>query len=243
MCYLLLQRFALLACVSLLLSACSATPAQKGAVIKAHSVLLLPMSSLHQEIISAENQLEQQLIKQLKKKRFTTISLSDAQYQNAVDGALAASGAVYDPAIGHFLPIDRLVYIKALIDILYSTYDFDVLIQPELLLRQVNITGDMAVWDGVERKVELTRKAEIPYRPLKQGRGVSIKLSAYSNQGADLLQSYAGISLPYTIDYNERPAALAIKKVLFSEKEQTQAAQVALTPFFYQVKYHAKKSQ
>src|SRR5690554_4687299 len=226
--------------LALLLAACSTTEVRQGPVVKAKSILLLPLSSLHSELAEAGHSITQDLNQVLGKKKFTVINPDDQQVQAASDQALAAAGAVYDPSIGQFLPMDRLVYIKSLIDYYSTQFDFEVLIQPELLIRNADVIGDTATWDGVERSVELSSKPKTPYRALKTVRGVSIRLSAYSHNGADLLHSYAGIGLPYTINYAVKPPAFDLKTVLFTEKEQRQAAENALKPFFYQVKYHAK---
>src|SRR5690554_903670 len=234
-----LTRFYILV-AALLLASCSTTEVRQGPVIKAKSVLLLPLTSLHNELAQAGHNVTLELTKALEKRRFAVINPSEEQTKLAVDQALAAAGAVYDPSIGQFLPMDRLVYIKSLIDYYGTQFDFEVLIQPELLIRNADVVGDTATWDGVERSVELSSKPKTPYRALKTVRGVSIRLSAYSHNGADLLHSYAGIGLPYTINYAVKPPAFDLKTVLFTEKEQRQAAENALKPFFYQVKYHAK---
>lgn len=234
-----LTRFYILI-AALLLAACSTTEVRQGPVVKAKSVLLLPLTSLHTELAQAGHNVTVELTKALEKRRFAVINPSEEQIKLAVDQALAAAGAVYDPSIGQFLPMDRLVYIKSLIDYYGTQFEFEVLIQPELLIRNASVVGDSASWDGAERSIELSNKPNIPYRPLKTVRGVSLKLSVYSQKGADLLHSYAGISLPYTINYRVKPPEFDLKEQLFTVKEQRQAVDGALKPFFYQVKYHAK---
>ena len=234
-----LTRFYILV-AALLLAACSTTEVRQVPVIKAKAVLLLPLTSLHNELAQAGHNVTLELTKALEKRRFAVINPSEEQTKLAVDQALAAAGAVYDPSIGQFLPMDRLVYIKSLIDYYGTQFEFEVLIQPELLIRNASVVGDSASWDGAERSIELSNKPNTPYRPLKTVRGVSLKLSVYSQKGADLLHSYAGISLPYTINYRVKPPEFDLKEQLFTVKEQRQAVDGALKPFFYQVKYHAK---
>jgi hypothetical protein len=226
--------------LSFSLASCSTVEVRQGPVVKAHHIILLPIESLHLQLQDSGQTLYPFLQKELAKKRFNIIDQAAQQFGEASDHALAMSGAVYDPAIGRFLPIDRSVYIKALIDFYGQSHDFDVIILPELLIRSANVSGDVASWDGVERKIELTKPVDKPYRALPTIGAVSVKLTAYSRQGAVLLHSYAGVALPYTIDYNTKPAELQLKPVLFSEKEQKQAAQLAVQPIFQQVKYRAK---
>src|SRR5690554_4582440 len=87
---------------ALLLAACSTTEVRQGPVVKAKSILLLPLSSLHNELAEAANNIKQDLNQVLEKKKFTVINPNEQQVQAANDQALAAAGAVYDPSIGQF---------------------------------------------------------------------------------------------------------------------------------------------
>lgn len=229
----------LLCCTAI--AACTTTEQRKGPVISAHSILLLQPESLHEELAGAGLPVYNDLSNALQKKRFSVLTTTAEQYNQAVDQALATAGAMYDPAIGKFLPLDRRIYIKSLIDYYAAQHEFEVLIMPELLIRTAEVRGDDAYWDNTERKIELHNKPSVPYRPLRAVRGVSLKLSVYSRNGADLLQSYAGIALPYRVDYNVQPPLFIIKNPLFTEREQQQAVDAALKPVFLQVKYHAKR--
>lgn len=230
----------LLISLCLLVSACTTTEVKPQQIVKARSVLILPVESLHEDLVAASEPIYQALQTAVAKKRFTVINANSERYQQAVDEALSVSGAMYDPGVGKFLPLDRRIYIKALIDEFAADEDFSVLILPELLIRVAGVNGDHASWDGVERRIELTEKADKPYRPLRTVRGVSIKLSVFTKQGADIIQSYAGLSLPYTVNYNQTPPVLVLKQPFFSASEQKEAIEKALETVFSQVHYHAK---
>lgn len=235
---------ALIGVFSLLLSACSTVETRSGPTVKAQNVVVLPVESLHAELIEQDNQLYTLLQKNIGKKKFRVIAAEDQQtFQPALDQALSDAGAVYDPAVGQFLPSDRQIYIKSLIDYYSEQQAVDVLVLPELLIRKASVAGDTASWDGSERKIELSEKAVKPYSSLREARGLSIKISVYSGNGAFLLQSYAGIAVPYTVNYNKRPAELELKTHYMTNKEQQQAVDAVLQAFFQQVKFypHDKK--
>lgn len=232
-------KLLLLVCATFVV-ACTTTEVKTSQVVKARSVLLLPVESLQIGLVAAGDPLYQALVKGLDKKRFDVITTDKDRYQSALDDALAASGAMYDPSLGKFLPLDRRLYIKGLIDFYAKDEDFTVIILPELLIRVASVSGDYASWDGVERRIELAEEPERPYRQVRNVRGVSLKLSVFTRQGADIVQSYAGLSLPYTVNYNQKPPVLVLKEPFYTSKEQNEAVNLALKTVFNQVKYHAK---
>lgn len=236
-----LARSLALISLCVLMAACTTTETRKGPVIKAASILLLQAESLHSDLTDASQPLYDDLQRALQKQRFNVVTTSPEQYQQAVDQALAVAGSLYDPQIGKFLPLDQRVYVKSLIDYYAAQQAFDVLIMPSLLIRTAEVSGDDASWDNVERRIELRNKPDTPFKPLRTVRGVSLKLSVYTRNGADLLQTYAGIALPYTVDYRTQPPQLVLKKPFFTAKEQKQAVDAALEPVLNQVKYHAKR--
>lgn len=223
---------------TLLLSACSTVETRSGPTIKAQNVVILPIESLHHELLEQNNGLYDLLAQSVQKKKFHVITSSKEEFQPFLDQALSDAGAIYDPSVGQFLPSDRQIYIKSLIDSYSRENTVDVVILPELLIRKAHIYGDTASWDGVERAVELTEKPDKPYSSLREARGISIKLSVYTRNGAFLLQSYSGISLPYTVNYNKKPAELELKDEFMTQKEQMQAVDAVLRQFFQQVKFY-----
>lgn len=227
----------LLCVFTLFLGACSTVETRSGPTVKAQHVVLLPIESLHSELLEQDNEIYPLLEQAIAKKKFVVTTSNAEQFQPALDQALADAGSIYDPSVGQFLPSDRQIYIKSLIDYYSKETTVDVLVLPELLIRNARVHGDTAAWDGVERDVELTEKPNKPYTSLREARGLSIKLSVYSRNGAFLQQSYAGISLPYTVNYNQKPAELNLKDEFMSVKEQRQAVTAVLRPFFQQVKY------
>lgn len=238
----LLQPFILFV-LAMLMVACSTVETRSGPTVKAQNVVILPIESLHSELLEQDGDLYELLVQAIGKKKFAVTSNSAEEFQPALDQALADAGAIYDPSVGQFLPSDRQIYIKSLIDYYSHESTVDVIVLPELLIRRANVRGDTASWDGVERTIELSEKPEKTYKSLREARGLSIKLSVYSRQGAFLLQSYAGISLPFTVNYNSEPAELNLKRKYMTLKEQRQAVDMVLQSFFQQVKFykHDKK--
>lgn len=233
----LFQPFILLV-FAVFVTACSTVETRSGPTVKAQNVVVLPIESLHSELLEQDNNLYQLLVQVINKKKFVVISNTAEEFQPALDQALADAGAIYDPSVGQFLPSDRQVYIKSLIDYYSRGNTVDVIVLPELLIRRTGVRGDTASWDGVERTIELSEKPEKTYKALREARGLSLKLSVYSRQGAFLLQSYAGISLPFTVNYNSEPAELNLKREYMTLKEQHQAVNSVLQSFFQQVKFH-----
>lgn len=223
------------------LAACTTTEVSKTAPkVKAETVLLLPVDALYDELAGQAEPVNRLLADELSSRKFQVISSDKAVYRQAVDQALEISGAMYDPKVGKFLPADRNKYWKALIDIYAVNEDFDVMIMPELAIRQAQTDGDYAEWDDARRRIELAEKADEPYRHPPTLSGLSVKLTAFTAGGVFIVQSHGGVSLPYLVNHNQSPPTLKLKKTLFTDKELNQGVDTALENIFHQVIYHER---
>lgn len=222
-----------------LLAACSTTEVDSTATqVSAKTVLLLPVDAMYPELAEAALPAYGALQRALEKKRFHVITSNRAVFDAAVDQALEAAGAMYDPAIGKFLPADRNIYLKTLIDVYALSHDYDVVIMPSLVIHAAAVDGDTALWDGVRRPIEQVAAPQVPYRHPSTMRGLSLQLAAYTRNGLFVVQSDGGLSLPYRMDYRQVPPLFVLKDELFTAAELREAVTVSLKTVLQQVKYH-----
>lgn len=225
----------------LFVSGCETVPLQKPLKIDANRVVVLHVESLHKELTNSAAPVYQQLIKSIQKKGFQVISLTDAVYQKMHEDALLVSGSVYDPQVGVFIPLDRSTYIKAIIDLSAKQFAHDIVLIPEMVLRTASVTGDKANWDDVSRELVFIDQPPTTYQLPRKVKGLSLRLGAYTYNGAEVFLNFSGISLPYQMRYFDKKISLNLKEQYFTDEELKEGINLALKPFFKQVTYKDAK--
>lgn len=219
------NRFAVAACFCLLLAACQTSPVEPLAKVSASTAMLLPVSSLHEEMVSHHEQVAAALTEGLKQERLEVLQPKDWGTQS--ETALEASGAIYNPDIGRFLPLDKKRYTQALLEQLLPQQSFEVLVMPELVLRSADLDKKMLVWDGVHKALPLEdadRDAPLP----KSSKGLSLRVLLYSRDGMEIMDGFYGVSIPYLIDYSAGKPVFRLKSEFFTEEEITDAVRRAM---------------
>ncbi|CAA0115093.1 Uncharacterised protein [BD1-7 clade bacterium] len=199
------------------------------------SILVMPVSSLTQDIGEGAAQIEQQLYKELKSAGYDVILPDVVTFKRLYDAALVESGSIYNPNTKSFLPLDRSVYMRYMIQNLQRYYEHDVLVDPEVLLRPAKIVGDDAVWDGVQMEVDVRNEPRSGYRLPPLGKGISLRIASYTRKGAGIELTFAGISIPYIVFYNDGASDIELKDAFFTDKELDKAVDRALEPLLQRV--------
>ena len=219
------------------LSGCETVPAKKPLKIDAGTILVLSVEAMHKELKDAAAPAYKQLIKKIGKKGFRIVPLTPTTYQQLREMALVQSGSVYDPQVGQFVPLDRAAYLKAIIDISRNRFPHDVVLIPEVILRNTAVVGDEMSWDGIKKEISFVDPPETIYDLPRNAKGLSLRLAAYTRNGARLFYKFNGISLPYLLRYSEGKFSLELKEKFFTDKELKKGVELALKPFFAQVHY------
>jgi hypothetical protein len=226
----------LLLCCSLLFTACASTTTSDKPVVEAHSVLLLPATSLHKELNGSLTDVASELDRQLDAAGFTVVHAEPDVFEAAKKKALEVSGAVYNPKVGRYVPLNREVYVAQLMSALSVTYKHNVVIKPDLILRTAVVDGDYAKWDNLKREIEIINKPKTPFQMPDRAKGLSLRLKYYTRNGAMLDTSYGGVSLPYVLDFASGKAEYQLKELFFKQKDLQNSVELALAPFLQQVK-------
>lgn len=200
------------------------------------SILVLPVTSKNQNLGDDAALTEKLIYQELSDQGYQVI-LPDLQtFKRLYDAALIESGSIYNPKTKSFLPLDRSIYMRYMIDNLKRYYDHDVLIDPEILLRPAKVIGDDAVWDSFKAEVEVKNAPKSGYRIPPMAKGISLRLASYTRNGAGIELTFVGVALPYYVYFNDGEADLELKKTFFTKKEIKDAVERALQPLLERVK-------
>ncbi len=213
------------------LQGCASEPTNKTERMQLRSLLVLPVRSLHDELLIGGDAVHQRLLNELDALEFQVELLPENTVVFYEDQALEVSGSVYSPKIGQFVALDESVYQYHLIQMLAKDYEFDAVILPQLTLRTTKVNIDEAEWDGVSREIEFVNKPDRLYKLPKSAKGVSVRLSAFSRNGAKISSGFGGLALPYKIDFIDGKSAFSLKESFYHESEINQAIEIALKSF------------
>lgn len=230
-----LLQFTVLSALLFLTSACTTEVVRpEPRKVNAKTLVLLPVASVRQNIGSLSGDIEASLYERLTKDGFEVILPDPQTFEMISTAAMDESGSIYNPNVKQFIPYDRAVYMKALIDLLKKYYAHDAILDPEVLLRSAKVSGDDAVWDGIKREVEVI-DAPTGYRLPPMAKGISLRLASYTRNGSGIVLTFAGIDLPYVVEFRDKEPQFVLKDQYFTEKEAKDAVKRVLEPFFQRV--------
>lgn len=222
---------------TVLLIGCETVPVEETLVVKAKTILVLPADSLHKELDPFYGDVQQRLAEMISARGFAVTTIEGKEYQQLYDEALTVSGSVYEPGVGKMVPLNRGAFSKAIIDLISERKRFDIVVLPEMVLRTANVDGDKAVWDGIEREFTWVKEPEDVYRLPAKASGLSLRLEAYTDNGAQLLVKFSGIALPYNLRSDNGRFIFDLKDPFFSRDELNDSVDLVLKSFFKQVKF------
>ena len=223
------KLFFLLLLLSVFIVGCTTEPVIKKNRLAVGSILVLPVTSAHDELLVDAELILERLESQLKSYDFAVFRIPDTQVKAFQEQALELSGSVYSPKIKKSVPLDKLKYKHHLIKLIASQYDFDAVALPELWLRSIRVKEDEASWDGVSRDIEFINKPEKNYKLPKSARGISLRLTLLSRKGALIDASFGGMSLPYKVNYEDGKAGFDLKETFYSQRDIKEAVKIVLT--------------
>jgi hypothetical protein len=229
----------MLFCLVTLVACSSSTQTSKEKklpVYAANTLLLLPVKSLHKELISSEPAVDIVLKKYFGKTKFNIVTLSEKQYAEVNKLALEQSGSIYSPAVGDYTPLDTRRYAASMKKLLGEKYEFDTLVIPQIILRSGEVIDDSVEFDGVERKLEYAKGGPTGIKP-RTPKGLSIQINAFAAGNNATQPVFGGVSLPFIIQVQDNAPTFVIKPEYFSEAELEEGAKVAIKRLQKQLDY------
>ena len=211
------------------LGACTSEPMVKKDRMLARSIVILPITSVHDELLKGAGKINNELEKRLSDEGFDVFQLPAQKAAAYRRKALEMTGSVYDPKVKKSLPLDKSTYLYHLIQLAAKEYDFDLIASPQLWLRTTRVNIDEAQWDGITREIEFIDKPASTYKLPKAARGVSLRMNVHSRNGGMVDSSFGGISLPYRIDYADGKAGFALKRQFYTHREIKEGVKIVLS--------------
>lgn len=197
---------------------------------KQQTVVVIPVFSLLKDFRSMSEDISQELMIQLEQNSFDSFVLNKKMFKVLNRKALEESGAIYNPEVGQFVPTRRDVYIKSLVKQLGSVGEFNLLLVPEITMRRARISGDEVWWDNQSMPLPVSGKSKTAYKVPAEGRGLSLKLSAYTSSGGEQMTSYGAIAVPFYLDLSKTPPEFKARKKVLQMTDFSAAVKQAMQP-------------
>jgi hypothetical protein len=225
--------------LTLLLQACAATSRNSSpdeyvaphfaAPSKGALFVLLPAKNSSRETKSGEALVIQQLHAQLTGLGYKVVALDAANFAVLWEQEIQSVGGLYDPVTGAPRTGAYARAIGALAQrVAFETHS-TLVISPGLVVRQANLSGTIAAWDGQERTQPTARTYGSDYRFTGTTSALSVELLAVSSDGAIAFKTFGGTSLPYRADGFS--GQYEIRENLFSSDIETaEGVRIALRP-------------
>lgn len=198
-------------------------PPQAGALV----VLLTPEKTFT-DLAPGQAMLTEQLHRQLVAAGYRTALLEKANHDELWRQEVEAVGGVFDPATG---ARRNEAYAKAMASLarrVCAQTKCSLVIQHQLVLREAELRGRYAEWDGQRREIPLAR-ANLDVRFKGGSRALSVGVNAIMADGSPAFRTFGGASLPMQVDMDE--AKQAMRKDLFNnDAEISDGVRIALAP-------------
>lgn len=187
--------------------------------------IVLPIFTLHKELRSDASMVQNELREALQEAGYDCVELTADEFEKLQRTAFDESGSIYNPTVGEYIPLDDAKYRKSLLQQL-RTRTFDVLIIPELQLRQALVQGKTIVWDGVSREMEV--RGDGKYLIPREARGLSLFVSAYGSTGVLVGKGAGGITVPFYLDTTIPDAQFQLRQTFYDADEVSEGVAKAI---------------
>ncbi len=192
-------------------------------------VLLLPPSAEVVELEPGMPMLLKALHSELTSAGYKTALLDNANYETVWAQEVDAVGGIFDAKTGAPKYPQQAAAMSALAVRLASETSAALVIRPKLVMRQAELLGTKADWDGRQELVPTrgTFGARSEHRGTMTA--VSVQLIAISGKGSIAFSTFGGITLPYIVNFvTEKPE---LRTVIFQlESDVTKGVRIALAP-------------
>lgn len=233
------MRFPFLFILLTFLASCETISVEKVSA-RANTVMIIPLQTLHSELQLYADPLQKTLVERFKAKHFHVQVLSLSDFEQMKTEAFTVSGSVYDPSVGHVIPLKAAVFTKTFIDLVREKYAYDVIVFPEFVLRTANIQGDEVEWDGVTRDVTWQKKPKEPFTLPDRTSALSLKLGVFTDTGVKVNTYFGGVGLPYNLTLKQGKIGYQLKSPILVMSELNNAIKLTTDILLKQVVYYEK---
>jgi hypothetical protein len=199
-------------------------PLPRGAL-----VVLLPPKAGPDDMRSGAEFVTRQLHAQLSAAGYKVKALDAANHALLWDQEVKIAGGIYDPANGELRTRAYGQALGALAQRIATDTGAALIISHALLMRQAELSGARATWDGQNRPQPTSKAYGDEMRFNGDTIGLSVELLGIAADGSVAFKTHGGTSLPYRADvWNGKNS---VRTDLFEKEEETaDGVRIALKP-------------
>lgn len=223
----------------LLLSACASAPRREVAanyvspnfvLPKPNSlIVLLPARAETEDMRPGATMLMNALHRHLNAAGYKVVALDQASHDAIWSQEVEAVGGIYDPNSGAVRQREVAQAIGHLVQRVSAETGASLVIMPRLQLREAEISGMSALWDGQQRRVPTFGTGAGTFTQSGSTLGLSVSLQMLATSGETVVSSFGGALLPYRV--NARTAKNEVRADLFAnDSEIAEGTAIALAP-------------
>lgn len=193
-------------------------------------IVLLPAETEAAELQPGAAMLMRALRQRLTAAGYRVVALDKSSHEAIWSQEVNEVGGIYDPATGAPRPRELLVALGHLAQRVSAETRAAAVMRPQLVLRNAEVSGMSAVWDGQQRRIAVAGAGGDMVRHDGVTLGVSARLDIFASSGELVMQTHGGILLPYRV--NIQSGKNQVRPDLFAnEKDIADGVAIALTPF------------
>lgn len=138
-------------------------------------------------------------------------------------------GGIYDPGTGAVRQRELNLAMGHFVQRVCSETQAAMVLRPRLVLRQAELSGMSAAWDGQQRRVPVFGADTVSHKGSTIG--LSVSLDAFTASGELVMRTFGGALLPYRVNANS--GQNEVRADLFAnDVELADGVSIALAPFF-----------
>jgi hypothetical protein len=173
------------------------------------------MSTLHQRLTAAG---------------YKVVALDQSSHDAIWSQEVEEVGGIYDQKTGAPRPRESMLALGRLVQRVSAKTHAAVVVRPQLVLRNAEIAGMSAVWDGQQRRISVFGAGGDTIRHDGLTLGLSVGLDIFASSGELVMHTHGGALLPYRV--NVQSSKNEVRSNLFAnEKDVADGVAIALTPF------------
>lgn len=192
-------------------------------------IVLLPSQVEAEDLEPGAPILMSALHEKLTKAGYKVLALNQENYETLWSQEVKEVGGIYDPHTGALRQREMVKAMGHLVQRVSAETRAELVIQPRLVLRQAEVSGMSAAWDGQQRRVPVMGLGDDTLTHSGSTLGLSVGLNMFAPTGELVIYSYGGALLPYRI--NVRSSQNEVRPDLFKDgTEVAEGVAIALKP-------------
>ncbi|WP_444844733.1 hypothetical protein [Duganella caerulea] len=192
-------------------------------------ILMLPPETETEDMQAGVGILKEELHRQLSAAGYRVAILDQTSYDTIWAQEIAEVGGIYDGATGELRRPQFVQALGHLVQRVSSETKATLVMRPHLVLRTAELSGVSAVWDGQQRRSNVSGAGDSSFHHDGTTLGLSVGLRMFASSGEFVMSTHGGVSLPYKLNLHTNRNE--VRTDLFKEsREMADGVSLALSP-------------